>query len=200
MQPTLDFYFDFSSPYSYIGANLIGPVAERFRRAINWRPILLGAAFQKSGQRPLVEIPIKGDYSRRDFERSAHFHDLPYRHPPSFPIATVNTARAVLVVQARDPEKTGAFVVRALRAYFAENRAINEPAVIGEIATELGLDAAAITAAIREPAIKEQLKHAVDEGITRGVFGAPFMFVDGEPFWGHDRIAQVERWLSSGPF
>ena len=200
MLSPIDFYFDFSSPYSYIGAHLIGPIAERHRRTIRWRPMLLGAAFKVSGQAPLTEVPLKGDYSRHDFARSARFHGLPFRFPSTFPIATVNTARAALWIAARDAAGGAAFVRRALRAYFAEDRAINEPAVIDELATEVGFDGAAVAAALRDPALKEELRALVDEAVARGVFGAPFVFVDNEPFWGHDRFGQIERWLASGPF
>ncbi|HUN91392.1 MAG TPA: 2-hydroxychromene-2-carboxylate isomerase [Burkholderiaceae bacterium] len=200
MKPRIEFYFDFSSPYSYVAANLIEGIADKHRATLAWRPVLLGVAFKASGQRPLVEIPVKGDYSRRDFERTARFHGLAFRYPTTFPISTVNTARAVLWLQAQGSAKTATFIRRAMRAYYVEDRAINDPATIAELASELGIDAAAVSAGIQDGAIKDKLKADVDEAIARGVFGAPFIFVDGEPFWGHDRLPQVERWLATGPF
>ncbi len=96
--------------------------------------------------------------------------------------------------------QTGAFVRAAGRAYFSESRAINDIGVIHDIANALGLPADDVCAGIQDPAIKEALKAANTEALARGVFGTPFMFVDGEPFWGQDRMTQIERWLQSGPF
>lgn len=92
------------------------------------------------------------------------------------------------------------FVHRTFRAYFVDGRNIGEPAVVGEIADELGIDGAALLAGAQEPAIKDRLKARVDEAIARGVCGAPFVFVDQEPFWGHDRLDQIDRWLQYGSF
>jgi 2-hydroxychromene-2-carboxylate isomerase len=105
-----------------------------------------------------------------------------------------------LWLQSIGSAKTSLFVHKVFRAYFAEDRDINDPTVLAEIADELGIDKVAMAAGIQDPAIKDKLKALVDEAIARGVFGAPFMFVDGEPFWGNDRLPQVERWLAYGPF
>ena len=200
MPAPLEFYFDFSSPYSYLLSEQIEAVATKYGRAVRYKPTLLGAVFKATGMGPLTEIPLKGDYSRRDFARSARFAGVSYNMPDPFPIPTVNTARALLWLQSTGSAKSVPFVHRALRAYFVQNRNVNEPAVIGELADELGIDPKAMVAALQDPAIKERLKAAVDESIARGVFGAPFVFIDGEPFWGNDRLPQIEKWLQYGPF
>ena len=85
--PVLEFWFDFSSPYGYLAAQKIESLAARHGRTVDWRPMLLGVAFKAAGTRPLTEVPLKGDYSRRDFERSARFHGVAdFRMPPRFPI------------------------------------------------------------------------------------------------------------------
>jgi 2-hydroxychromene-2-carboxylate isomerase len=196
----IEFFFDFSSPYSYIALQSFDALASKYQRAVNYRPMLLGAAFKVSGQAILVDIPLKGTYAKHDFARSARFHGVQFRFPTTFPINTVNTARAMLWLQSTGSAKANPFMHRAIRAYFMEDRNINDVAVLGEIASELGIDAPALQAATQDPAIKDKLKSQVDEAIARGVFGAPYIFVDGEPFWGHDRLPQVERWLASGPF
>jgi 2-hydroxychromene-2-carboxylate isomerase len=200
MSASIEYFFDFASPYSYIALRAFDAIAKKYARSVQYRPILLGAAFKVSGQTLLVDIPLKGDYSKQDFARSARFNDVPFKLPTTFPMNTVNAARAMLWLQANDPARAFAFLQRTFRAYFVEDRNISDLAVLGELARELGIDAAALTAATQDPAIKEKLKIQVDEAIARGVFGVPYMFVDGEPFWGHDRLPQVERWLASGPF
>jgi 2-hydroxychromene-2-carboxylate isomerase len=196
----LEFFFDFASPYSYIALQSFDALAAKYRRGVFYRAILLGAAFKVSGQTVLVDVPLKGDYAKRDFARCARFHGVPFKLPSTFPLGTVNTARALLWLQSTGSAKSFSFIQRAFQMYFVEDRNINDLAVIGELAGDIGVDAAAMQAATQDPAIKEKLKAQVDEAIARGVFGAPFMFIDGEPFWGHDRLPQVERWLHMGPF
>jgi len=200
MANPIEFYFDFTSPYSYLASEQIEPLAQRYGRTVAFRPTLLGAVFRISGQRPLLEIPLKGDYSRRDFARSARYANIAWQMPTVFPIATVQAARACLVLQASQPQLATAFIHGAFRAYFAQGRNIAQTGVLHEVLQEIGADAAAVLQATAEPQVKAQLKQAVDDSIARGVFGAPYVIVDGEPFWGSDRLPQVERWLATGPF
>jgi 2-hydroxychromene-2-carboxylate isomerase len=200
MAAPIEFYFDFSSPYSYLASEQIEPLAARYGRMVDYKPMLLGAAFKVSGMRPLPDIPLKGDYSRRDFERSARFAGVPFTMPEPFPISSVGAARAVLWLGDADPGRARAFVHAALRAYFVAGRNISDDAVLGEVLRQVGADPAGALQAIQQPAIKERLRQQVESALARGVFGAPFMFVDGEPFWGHDRLPQLERWLATGPF
>jgi 2-hydroxychromene-2-carboxylate isomerase len=200
MPSPIEFFFDFSSPYSYLLSEKIEAAATRHGRSVAYKPILLGAVFKTTGAAPLVELPLKGEYSRRDFERSARFHGVAFSLPTPFPIGTVTAARALLWLQGNGSAKSVTFVHKAFRSYYVEGRNIGEPAVVGQIATELGIDGTALLAGTQEPAVKERLKALVDEAIGRGVFGAPFVFVDKEPFWGHDRLDQIERCLQYGPF
>jgi len=200
MASPIEFYFDFSSPYSYLASEQIEPLAARYGRVVEYKPTLLGAAFRVSGGRPLTEIPVKGDYSRHDFARSARFANVPFRLPEPFPIATVQAARACLVLQQERPDRVAPFVHGAFRAYFVQGRNIGETEVVREVLSECGADAQAVLQATEQPQVKERLKAAVEASLARGVFGAPYIIVDGEPFWGNDRLPQIERWLSSGPF
>ena len=200
MPATIVFHFDFSSPYSYLASEQIAALAQRHGRTVDYRPTLLGVAFKVSGQRPLVDVPLKGDYSRRDMARSARLAGIDFRMPEKFPISTVQAARVFLALQATDGPLAVKFLHAAFRAYFAQGRDISELPVVRAILVELGADADAVLAAAAQPELKEHLKRIVDESIARGVFGAPFFFVDGEPFWGSDRLGQIERWLSDGPF
>lgn len=201
MPAPIEFWFDFSSPYSYLASEKIEELAARHGRSVEFKPTLLGVIFRTTGGVPLTElVPPKASYFAHDFERSARFAGVPYRHPSVFPISTVGAARALLWLQAADEQAAPRFLHAAFRAYFAHDRNLAEPAVLGALATEIGVDPVALARGIQEPAVKERLKTLVDESIARGVFGAPTIFVDGEMFWGHDRLPQVERWLASGPF
>lgn len=200
----IDFFFDFSSPYGYLAASKIDALAAKYGRTVDWRPMLLGVVFKQTGMAPLTQIPIKGDYSRRDFERSARFHGVPFRMPPVFPIASQAPSRIVLWARAQDPALAAKATLALYRAFFVDGMDISNPDVASDVAgtvvTEAGFDRAAARAAIDDPAIKDALKREVDDAMRAGVFGSPFVVVDGEPFWGLDRFDQLERWLATGGF
>jgi 2-hydroxychromene-2-carboxylate isomerase len=196
----VEFFFDFSSPYSYLAAERIEDIAKAQGAGVVWRPLLLGIIFKAVKGAPLTEYGLKGPYSVRDFARSARFAGIAFKMPEPFPIATHNAARAVLAVDKAAAQRTGEFVRAVFRAYFLDNRPINEPAELAAIADALGLEGKAIAAACADDSIKEALRANCDEALRRGVFGAPFMFVGDEPFWGNDRLPQLERWLASGGF
>ena len=200
MPTPLEFHFDFSSPYGYLGSEKIEALAARHGRAVEWRPMLLGAAFKATGSQPLTTIPIKGDYTKRDLPRSARFHRLELRMPDRFPIATQNPARIVVWQRERDPSRVAALVHALYRAYFVANRDISDPDVAADVAATAGIDRAAARAAIDDPAVKDALRRDVDAALAKGVFGSPFVFADGEPFWGIDRFDQIDRWLAEGGF
>ncbi len=200
MATPIEFYFDFSSPYSYLASESIEALAARYGREVEYKPMLLGIAFKVSGMRPLPDIPLKGEYSKRDFERSARFAAVPFVLPEPFPISTVGAARALVWLGDTDRARARAFVHATFRAYFVAGRNISETSVLVDVLRQVGADPDQALAAIQQADIKERLKALVDSALGRGVFGAPFVFVDGEPFWGHDRLPQVERWLATGPF
>jgi 2-hydroxychromene-2-carboxylate isomerase len=200
MPSPLRFHFDFSSPYGYLASQRIESLAARHGRAVEWRPMLLGAAFKIAGTQPLTSIPLKGDYARRDLPRTARFHGIEFRMPSTFPIATQAPARIVVWQRSIDPVACAAIVHALYRAYFVEDRDISNPDVAADAASVTGVSRDGARAAIDDPAIKDALRRDVDAAITAGVFGSPFVFVDDEPFWGFDRFEQIERWLAQGGF
>jgi len=202
MSEPLQFYFDFSSPYGYLASQKIEALAAKHGRGVDWRPILLGAVFKVDGMAPLTEIPLKGDYARRDMDRSARFHGInAFRMPSKFPIPTQAAARILLWTKDQHPTLAAPVAKALYRAYFFDNRDLSDPEVAADAAaTVAGIDRALARAAIDDPVYKEALKREVDGAIQRGVFGSPFVVVDGEPFWGLDRFDQIERWLTSGGF
>jgi 2-hydroxychromene-2-carboxylate isomerase len=194
----IDFYFEFSSPYGYIAAEIVDGFEQRVGRPVTWRPMLLGPVFKITGQPPLVEIPMKGEYSKRDFARTARLHKVAYNHPGKFPIGTVAALRAFYWVHDRDPRQARALAKALYRAYFVDGTDISAPATVIEVARKSGVDAAALAPALEDPVVKERARREADAAIAAGVFGSPFFIVDGEPFWGCDRMPMVEDWIRSG--
>lgn len=200
MAEPIVFWFDFSSPYSYIASELIDDLAAKHGRGVKWRPMMLGAAFKASGLPFLVTVPLKGEYSKRDFDRSARFLGVPYKFPPKFPVTTLAAARGYYWLHGQDCKKAREFAHAVFRAYWVDGRDIGELPVVREIVGQLDIDGEAFTAAIATPEIKDRLKQETDAAIAKGMFGAPYFMVDGEPFWGADRLPQIDKWLATGGF
>jgi len=194
----VDFYFEFSSPYGYIASQLADDFEKRVGRPLRWRPFLLGPVFKITGQPPLVEIPMKGEYSKHDFLRSARVHKVPYKQPAKFPIGTVAAMRAFYWLDDRDPAQARSLAKALYKAFFVDGIDISAPATVVDIAKSAGVDGAALAAALEDPALKERGKKEVDAAIAANVFGSPFFIVDGEPFWGVDRMPMLEEWIRTG--
>ena len=195
------FYFDFSSPYSYIASEWIEALAARHGRTVAWHAMLLGASFQVTDIRTPVSYPLKREYTLRDFERSARFAGVPLKVPEIFPIATQNAARVFWWLHDTDgADRAVAWARHALRALFARGVDLSDAAALRALCAEFGLAAAQAEAAWNDPQRKARLKAVNDAAIAVGVFGAPFFVIDGEPFWGNDRRPQIERWFEQGPF
>ena len=198
MSTPIDFYFDFSSPYGYFAASKIEDIASRHGRTVTWRPILLGAVFKVTGMQPLSTIPLKRDYMKRDLERTARLFNVPFRLPTNFPISTTAPARAFYHLNNKDPALAKRLALALYVAYFADDVDISSPENTVDIAAHAGVDRDEMTRALNDPAVKDRLRHEVEAAVSLGVFGSPYIVIDGEPFWGADRLEQVEKWLSTG--
>ena len=194
----IEFYFDFSSPYGYLGAQRIETVAAEFGRTVLWRPILLGVIFKITGQSPLVSQTLRGPYSARDMARSARKLGVKFALPDVFPFSSVYPCRIFYWLDARAPEEAKAYARAVYDAAFVHNKPPAEPEAAVDVAVGLGHDRAAVLAGMQDPAIKETLRNATQQAMDKGVFGSPFFIVDGEPFWGNDRLGEVREWLQTG--
>lgn len=198
MAAPIEFFFDFSSPYGYLASTRIDELAARYGRTVAWKPVLLGAVFKVSGQQPLIEIPLKGDYLKRDLPRFARLWGIPVSIPPVFPFSAVAPSRGFYWLQARDPALAARFAKAAYAASWQHGKDISKSEIVAEVGTALGIAREDFLAGMLEPATKEKLREEVDVAIKRGIFGSPFIVVDGEGFWGADRLWQVEEWLKRG--
>ncbi|MES2535760.1 MAG: 2-hydroxychromene-2-carboxylate isomerase [Pseudomonadota bacterium] len=199
MAGSIDFYFDFSSPYGYFAAMRIEELAARHGREVNWHPVLLGVVFKTTGMLPLLLIPIKGDYAIKDIERTGRLHQIPFNRPSTFPLPTQAAARAMLwIADTQGAAKAAEFAKAVYRAYFVDDIDISDPANVSRIGAALGIDPATLTEAMSSAPVKEQLKAGIEQAMAQGVFGSPYMIADGEPFWGFDRFDHLESFLKNG--
>ena len=199
MTKTVDFYFDFSSPYGYFTSEVIDDFASRCGCEVVWRPYLMGAVMKVTGRKPLVHIPMINNYSELDLNRVARYHGIEFSPPGIFPIATVAACRAFYSVADTHGAKAAQQLAhRLFRAYFAEDIKISDARVVVDIAAQAGFDADEIATALEDPQVKLKLRTETDLAIEKQVFGSPFFIVDGEPFWGHDRLNLLEAWIKSG--
>jgi len=195
--PSIDFFYEFASTYSYVAAMRIAPLAKDAGVAVRWRPFLLGPIFKAQGWEtsPFNLYPVKGRYMVRDCEREAAANGLAFRLPEPFP---QNTLMAARVAHAALEEGWGEGFSRAVyTAEFAEGRNIGDPATLGEIVSALGKDAQAVFAKAQTDAIKNKLRAETDTAMRLHVFGAPtFITDDGELFWGNDRLEAALAWAA----
>lgn len=199
MSKPIDFYFDFSSPYGYLGSTRIDALAAEHGRSVHWHPVLLGAVFNNVGNMPMMNIPHKARYSWHDLQRTARFHGIPFKRPSLFPQSTQVAARAVLWLQAnRDHAAAIRFAHAVYAAMFVHDQDITVPARILDIAAGMGITRSALAEALETTELKNALRTEVSHAIERGVFGAPFVIADGEAFWGFDRYDQLAAFLKNG--
>jgi 2-hydroxychromene-2-carboxylate isomerase len=194
-KPTLDFWFEFASTYSYPAAMRISPLAEAAGVAVRWRPFMLGPIFKEQGwmTSPFNLFPAKGRNMWRDLERTCGTLGLPFVRPTTFPQNTLLAARVALVGLA---EAWGEDYCRAIyRAEFAEGRTVEETETIAGVLTSLGLDASAVLDRAQSNENRSQLRAHTEEAQKLGIFGSPsFVTADGELFWGNDRLEAALNW------
>ena len=162
--------------------------------------MLLGATFKAAELRPPASYPVKGAYMLRDFARSARMEGVPFTQPDPFPIPTQNAARVFWWLNEQDPQRAAAWARAGLAAYFVRGVPLNDVAALKGALADAGIDVAAAEAAWNDERWKQRLIAVNEDAVKRGIFGAPTIVIDGEPFWGNDRREQIERWLARGPF
>ena len=198
MANPIDFYFDFASPYGYLASRKIDDIAARYDREVTWRPILLGVVFKIVGTGPMFNYPVKSDYFFHDLPRSARRLGLPVTLPPGAPHNTIASARAYYWLDGEDSAMAKAFAGRVYKRFFEDGEDVSSLEATVEIAAEVGADREQAAAALQDQTVKDRLREVVDAAIANGVFGSPYFIIDGEPFWGSDRLEQVEEWLRTG--
>ena len=199
MPRAVEFFYDYSSPWTYLAFTRIEDVCRRSRADLEWRPILVGGIFNsvnpsvyEARERP---VPAKARYMAKDLRDWAELYGLTIRFPPSvFPVNSVKSLRGALV--ALEHGKISTYSRAVFAAYWDSDRDISRDDVLRDIVGEVGLDAVEYFEKIAAPAYKERIRANTDECVRRGGFGSPTIFVGDSMFFGNDRLVLVEHELA----
>jgi len=195
MNKTVEFFFDLGSPASYLGWTQLPALCERAGAQLHYRPMLLGGVFQATGNASPATVPAKGRYMATDLLRHARRYDVQFAFNPHFPINTLGLMRGAIGYQLRQPDNFPRYLTATFRALWAEQRNLGDDAMLAATLEAAGLDAQQYQAMIKDEQVKAALKANTEEAVQRGVFGAPSFFVDGELFFGQDRLEFVRAAL-----
>jgi 2-hydroxychromene-2-carboxylate isomerase len=195
--PSLEFWYEFASTYTYLSVARMHALASRHGVEVNWRPFLLAPIMIDQGmtQGPFLPYPRKIGYMWRDLERRAAHHGLPYRKPSRYPPDTLLTARVATLAATQGWCRE--FTEASFALHWTEDCEIGTEANLGRSLGALGKDAATVIAQAQDPAIKARLRVATDQAGAAGIFGSPSFLVDGELFWGDDRLEDALAWATS---
>lgn len=194
MSKTIEFFFDVGSPATYLAWTQLPALAARHGAQINWKPMLLGGVFQATGNSSPATVESKGRYTRSDFQRYAQRYGVTLNHNPYFPINTLQLMRGATAFIGTDDFDR--YLQAIFTAIWVDEQDMNQPEVVGKVLAQAGFDPTSVLQRISDPQVKEQLKVVTTEAVERGVFGAPTFFVDGEMFFGQDRLEFVEAALA----
>jgi 2-hydroxychromene-2-carboxylate isomerase len=193
MARTLEFYFDYGSPYSYLADTQVEAIAKRSGAALERKPMLLGGVFKATGNHSPAELPAKSKWSAFDMPMWARHYGVPFSRNPHFPVNTLALMRGAAAAQIDgvfDKYHPAMF-----KAMWVDGRNLNDIKEVIAVLAAAGLDAQKFGQRLQDQDVKDRLKATSDEAVARGVFGAPTMFVDGMMFFGNDRLPFVERAL-----
>lgn len=194
----VEFFFDVTSPYSYLASTQMDGLARRTGATIAWRPFFLGGLFGSIGNQAPALLKPRAAYMGRDLQRWARRYGVPLNWPSRFPINTIKAQRMLLALrEAQGDDACAALAAAFYAAYWADDRDVADLEVLTQVADAAGFDGAALAGRTQDPAIKEALKAATAEAEERGAFGAPTFFAGGEMYFGNDRLLLLEDALTA---
>lgn len=196
MSKTVEFFLDLGSPATYLAWTQLPTLCARHGARLEYRPILLGGVFQATGNASPVMVPAKGRYLRIDLKRHADRYGVPLALPPGFPVNTLLLMRGLIGTQLFAPERFEALLKVLFEGLFVHARNLSESAVLDETLAQGGLDAEAFHALAARPEVKDTLRQATEQAVERGLFGAPTFIVEGQMYFGQDRLDFVEQALA----
>jgi len=193
MIKSVEFWFDYGSPTAYLAHWRLKDLAGRVDSAIDFRPMLLGAVFQATGNRTPMEIKAKSEWMEWDMNNFAERHGIPFVMNPYFIINTLPLMRGALVAEQRNELER--YSDAMFNAIWCDGRNMGDSEVIGATLAENGFEVAAYFAGVQEQEIKDELKRCVEHAVAKGVFGAPTFFVGDKMWFGQDRLDWIEAEL-----
>ena len=197
--PTLEFFFDCGSPWTYLAFHKIEEVAREGGASLVWKPILVGGVFNAVNpgvyEARANPMPARAAYHQKDLADWARYYGLEIRWPAIFPVNSVRAMRACLV--AARSNALPAFARGVFEAYWGDGRDISQPEVLAEIATRVGLDGPMLVDSIETPEIKRALRDNTESLVARGGYGSPTMFLNEQDmYFGNDRLPLVRAALA----
>ncbi|MEP7057718.1 MAG: 2-hydroxychromene-2-carboxylate isomerase [Caldimonas sp.] len=195
MTKTIEHYFDFGSPTSYLAWTQLPKIAADCGAQIDWRPMLLGGVFKATGNSSPATVQAKGRWMHDDILRWARRYGVGFAFNPHFPINTLTLMRGATGIQLRDPQRFERYLETIYAAMWRAPCNLGDPAVLESVLGDAGFDAAEFIELVGDPEIKARLAATTDEAIARGVFGAPTSFVGTQMFFGQDRLDFVREAL-----
>ena len=192
MKKTIDFYFDFGSPTSYLAWTQLPKIAQTHNATLNYHPVLLGGIFQTTGNQSPVMIPLKAVWMFKDLNRFSERYGVKYRQNPFFPINTMPLMRAATGIQLRKPEMFDHYLTTIYQAMWVNELNLGDPTVFARVLTQAGFDPQEIFGLTQDQEVKDKLRADTDAAIQRGIFGLPVMFIGDDMYFGQDRLDFVE--------
>lgn len=201
---TLEFFFDCSSPWTYLGFTGIRPIARRHGVDIQWRPILVGGVFNQvnpdlyKARESMFNNPQRMRHYQKDLADWAAYYGLRIGQPPVFPVNSVKAMRGCLV--ARESNRLEDFVQAVFETYWGDLQDISQDDVLAAIVERLGMDVSSFFERINQQEYKDRLRANTDELIARGGYGSPTIFIDRDDmYFGNDRLPLVDWALAGKP-
>jgi 2-hydroxychromene-2-carboxylate isomerase len=196
MSQAVEFFFDVGSPTAYLAWTQLPALCAEAGAALVYRPMLLGAVFQATGNASPATVAAKSRYMNADMARHAKAYGVPLAMNPHFPINTLTLMRGAAGVQLRLPARFDDYLRGVFKAIWVDGLNLNDPAIAAKALTDAGFDPAEVIALTADAEVKAVLRATTEEAVARGVFGAPTMFVGDAMFFGQDRLEFVRDALS----
>ena len=188
MSKTIEFFFDFGSPTTYLASTQLPGIARDTGAELVYRPMLLGGVFKATGNASPATVKAKSRWMSRDIAMWAEHYAVPFVSNPHFPINTLVLMRGATGLQMRQPQDFERYFGAVFKAIWVEAQNLGDAAVLAAVLAKSGFDADAFTALVGDAEVKQRLIAATDEAVARGVFGAPTCFVGEQMFFGQDRL------------
>ena len=187
MTKFIDFYFDFSSPYAYIGYKEIKKLEKKNSFKIKFMPIFLGGLHNAAGITPAAFIKLKSKYMIEDTKLVSKKKNISFHFNSYFPIKTVNFMRGVLIAEKDNSEKN--FIEKIFNAIWMDGLNMNDPIVINKVLKNIDLNPEIFLKKISDQKVKDKLRKLTDDALKKKIFGVPAFVVNKKMFWGQDRLS-----------